>query len=423
MVDRLAREILAFDRGSARSFDVDDRLHVDVCNISKATVNPYFGREIPGSEELGLDPAKVYRLYRDPAELERGAPTFARLQLLDTHVGVNAADPKMRNTVGTLGSDVRYEHPYLKSSLTVWDAKAIQNVLKRLTAQLSCSYRYRADMTPGVSPEGVAYDGVMRDIIGNHVALVREGRAGPDVYVNDSLPLGLTHMAYKFPALLATIGKTVPLSTDQKLALDAAFDKAKDDEPVDAVDEREAACDEREEAMDAAEEKDDAEKKGETARGDRKAARDMRKAARDKRAKDKKGRDSDPTLNKEEEKLKGGAEDKAPDLSKYVTKTDADKMAKDAADAAVARVTATEQAKRDVAPLVGQIVVAMDSAEAVYRFALDQKKVDHKGVHPTALSAIVAAEIRARSAPAARTASDAAPSHGHSIDNIFKAQA
>src|SRR6202012_2673760 len=30
------------------------------------------------------------------------------------------------------------------------------------------------------------YDGVMRDIVGNHVALVEEGRAGPDVMVGDS---------------------------------------------------------------------------------------------------------------------------------------------------------------------------------------------------------------------------------------------
>ncbi len=40
-------------------------------------------------------------------------------------------------------------------------------------------------MTPG-SYNGEAYDGVMRDIAGNHVALVVQGRAGADVLVNDS---------------------------------------------------------------------------------------------------------------------------------------------------------------------------------------------------------------------------------------------
>jgi hypothetical protein len=49
--------ILAFDR-SARSYDADGRLHVAVSHISKATVNPYQGAEIPGYQELGLDPTK-----------------------------------------------------------------------------------------------------------------------------------------------------------------------------------------------------------------------------------------------------------------------------------------------------------------------------------------------------------------------------
>jgi hypothetical protein len=40
-------------------------------------------------------------------------------------------------------------------------------------------------MTPGVF-KGEPYDGVMRDIVGNHVALVTEGRAGDDVVVGDS---------------------------------------------------------------------------------------------------------------------------------------------------------------------------------------------------------------------------------------------
>ena len=72
---------LAFDR-SARRIDADGRLHVDRSHISKATVNPYYGKEIPGYEALGLVPDTVYRLFRDPVELERGAATFARLPIL-----------------------------------------------------------------------------------------------------------------------------------------------------------------------------------------------------------------------------------------------------------------------------------------------------------------------------------------------------
>ena len=82
---------LAFDR-SARHVDVDGRLHVAASHISKAAVNPYYGREIPGADTLGLDPARVYQLLRDPEELAKAAPTFNNLPLLSKHVPVSALD-------------------------------------------------------------------------------------------------------------------------------------------------------------------------------------------------------------------------------------------------------------------------------------------------------------------------------------------
>lgn len=72
---------LAFDR-TARRIDADGRLHVDRSHISKATVNPYYGKEIPGYEALGLQPDKVYRLLRTlwnwsgPPPLSHASPFF-----------------------------------------------------------------------------------------------------------------------------------------------------------------------------------------------------------------------------------------------------------------------------------------------------------------------------------------------------------
>jgi len=82
--------LLAFDRSSARAYDADGRLHVKMSNISKATVNPYYGHEIPDYERLGLDPDRVYNLLRHPEELEKGAPTFNNCPILAEHVPVCA---------------------------------------------------------------------------------------------------------------------------------------------------------------------------------------------------------------------------------------------------------------------------------------------------------------------------------------------
>lgn len=427
-IDRtlLAREILAFDKLTMRSYDVDNRLHVDLCNISKATVNPYYGREIPNGVALGLDPDKIYKLYRHPDELEKGAATFRNLQLLDLHTPVNADNPKMDRTCGTIGSDVVFVSPYLKASIAVWTAAGIALIQSKQAAQLSSSYRYTADMQTGVTPEGVAYDGVMRDIVGNHVALVREGRAGPDVCVSDSLPLELSQMAFKYARLIALVTPFLKSAANNDLlALDKALDKAAKDEDKEANDAfgREEACDTREEAMDSAEEAMDADpecKLDEKAKGDRKSARDKRasdrKMGKDKRAADKKARDAGTTGEPGPVGGPGGAttgsagNDKAEDS---VSRVEAQKMASDAAANAVRVVNDIATAKEVVKPLVGIVTAAFDSAEGVYRFALDQAKVPHAGKHADALPSIVEAEIKSRKVgvtAAPKIAADAAVS-------------
>lgn len=175
---------LAFDR-TARRIDADGRLHIDRSHISKATVNPYYGNEIPGYESLGLDGGKVYRLLRDPVELERGAATFARLPILSKHVPVTVDDPQPDLVVGAIGSAITFDAPYLDADLCIWDAPAIAGIETDKVRELSCAYRYVPDMTPGEF-EGQAYDGRMTEIQGNHLALVEVGRAGSDVVVADS---------------------------------------------------------------------------------------------------------------------------------------------------------------------------------------------------------------------------------------------
>ena len=169
---------LAFDR-SARRIDADGRLHVDRSHISKATVNPYYGKEIPGYEALGLQPDTVYRLLRGPVELERAAPTFARLPVLSEHVPVTVDAPRPDLVVGAIGSEVVFAPPYLDADLCVWDATAIAGIETDKVRELSCAYRYVPVMEPGEF-EGQPYDGRMTEIQGNHLALVEVGRAGSD---------------------------------------------------------------------------------------------------------------------------------------------------------------------------------------------------------------------------------------------------
>lgn len=176
---------LALDKGSVRSFDSDGRMRVSIANISKANICPYKGEEIPGWEDLGLERDRVYQMLRDPEELKAAAPTFNGIQLLKKHLPVDADDHQMWDIVGCTGTDAAFDGTYLTNSLSVWTKEGIAFIESGDQRELSCGYHYVPDMTPG-NFSGKHYDGVMRSIEGNHVALVEEGRAGPDVVVGDS---------------------------------------------------------------------------------------------------------------------------------------------------------------------------------------------------------------------------------------------
>lgn len=176
---------LTFDASpSARSTDENGFLHVASSHITKATVNPYYGREIPGWREAGLDPEAVYYGFRDPEELKKSLSTWQGLPLHIEHHVDSAEEPARLTRVGAVGR-ADWNAPYVDAPLTVWDGEAIAAIEDGSFRELSCAYRYDPDFTPG-RYEGVEYDFIMRNIRGNHVALVEEGRAGPDVVVADA---------------------------------------------------------------------------------------------------------------------------------------------------------------------------------------------------------------------------------------------
>lgn len=175
---------------SMRTKDANGFLHIALTPISKATVNPYLGGEIAGSEEQGWQADKIYYGLRPAEELEKAAKTFNGLPVLLEHHPIDAENPAKEWVVGSVGTDGKFEQPYLKNSMTITDAQAIQYIEDGTAKEISCSYRFVPEFKSGEFTEAdgskVHYDFIMRDIEGNHVALVPEGRAGRDVRVADS---------------------------------------------------------------------------------------------------------------------------------------------------------------------------------------------------------------------------------------------
>lgn len=189
------KELLALDEKvvmeSARTRDKNGFLQVKTSNLTRDHVAPYYGREIPGWEERQLDPDRIYYGWRNPDELKAALSTFNGVPLLIEHKFDSAEHPNKELRVGTVGTSAKWEPPYITNALSVWDEKAISAIEDGTLRDLSCGYRYKPDFTPGETPDGLAYDFVMRDLACNHVALVHDGRA-PYCYVSDGKPRGIT---------------------------------------------------------------------------------------------------------------------------------------------------------------------------------------------------------------------------------------
>ena len=187
----VAKSRIAFDAASKRVYDkVNGYLRVADNPFTREQVAQYRGREIPNGEANGLKPNEIYNVYRPASELSK-PETIASLKeipLLLEHATYDPQNPPKERVIGAAGSNPVWEAPYLKNSLTFHNAKAIHLLESGAMKELSLGYYYDPVFKKGTTKDGQSYDVIMTNIRANHIALVEEGRAGPDVAVHDSKP-------------------------------------------------------------------------------------------------------------------------------------------------------------------------------------------------------------------------------------------
>lgn len=179
------RDSVAMDGVTNRRIDENGFLHVADCRITKEQVAPYRGFEIPDWDRLGLDPDKIYYGYRPMAELVKALETLNGLPLMLDHVVVDSENTNKQRQIGSLGTSARTEAPYIVNDIVITDQAGIDALNGGEFKDLSLAYFYEP-IFKGGNFEGVPYDFVMTNIRGNHLALVKKGRAGGDVVVADS---------------------------------------------------------------------------------------------------------------------------------------------------------------------------------------------------------------------------------------------
>jgi hypothetical protein len=175
--------------GSNRVIDTNGWFEVKDNPISKAGVFPYSGRMI-GAE----DPDKIYMVYRPAEELKDPGciESFKLLPFIDNHMmlGEGATPSEEKGVHGVTGEDIYFEDEEneggtLKSNLKVF-SKSMANLIEAGKREVSCGYKCEYEFAPGIW-NGLKYDAIQRNIRGNHLALVDEGRMGSEVSVLDSM--------------------------------------------------------------------------------------------------------------------------------------------------------------------------------------------------------------------------------------------
>jgi hypothetical protein len=83
--------------------------------------------------------------------------------------------------IGFSGTEVVYDNGFVRAVMTITDDEAIKRIMRGDAKEVSAGYRVNYEATPGVTDSGENYDGIQKEISGNHIAVVRRGRAGPQV--------------------------------------------------------------------------------------------------------------------------------------------------------------------------------------------------------------------------------------------------
>lgn len=170
---------------TARVPDVNGWYEIQNNPLSRVGVFPYLGESIKAP-----DPQKVYQVYRPEAEL--ASPdcinSFKLVPWIDDHTMLGSEEsgltPAERKGIqGVIGEQVYYSDGVLYGNIKVF-SESMENLIAIGKKELSCGYWCAYDFTPGVY-NGQPYDAVQRRIRGNHLALVDEGRMGPEVAVLD----------------------------------------------------------------------------------------------------------------------------------------------------------------------------------------------------------------------------------------------
>lgn len=175
---------------------------------ARTGVYQYTGREVDPNNEHGLRDQAIVNVLRDEAAVfdERAVRSFIAKPITDDHPreAVNASNWRDHGRGIVMGAVRDGDH--LAFDLVLMDAGTISKV-EAGKAELSNGYAATLEFGDFAGPAGEKCQARQAAIVGNHVAIVDRGRAGPscrigDAAICDALPIALQDGAKEAAAWL-----------------------------------------------------------------------------------------------------------------------------------------------------------------------------------------------------------------------------
>jgi len=142
----------------------------------------YYGFELPGSEDRGIEWDQLIIGRIEQADMKKTLGQFKGLPLTDEHVFVNVGE-RRQSAVGTILSNGKVDGELVRTEALVHEPKAILKIQNGKAEELSIGFHSAIEWVENKTDGDP--DFFVRDIDLNHVAIVKQGRAGPEARLSN----------------------------------------------------------------------------------------------------------------------------------------------------------------------------------------------------------------------------------------------
>jgi hypothetical protein len=166
--------------------ETEDGFLIADAAIARTGIQEYYAFEIGLADSID-DFFDIVRVYRPESEVRSidSMKSLVHSPVTNDHPPEFVTPENWKDYAkGEVGNDIRWDDGRIVIPLILKDEQTIDKV-KLGKREISAGYTCTIDSTPGVTDSGEEYDAVQSEIRFNHIAVVDEGRAGPECRIGD----------------------------------------------------------------------------------------------------------------------------------------------------------------------------------------------------------------------------------------------